>query len=387
MLQPGAAAQQVTVYADRMTEPSPDVETTPVTLRAALDQVPVYRPGKRPTPRPGIPSYKASSNENPYPPLPSVLSVVEQAATLMNRYPDMFAVELTEALAEYHGVPATDIVVGTGSSGVLSQLVTATCQAGDSVVYPWRSFEAYPIMVALTGARSVQVPLTADARHDLSAMAEAIDDTTRVVLVCTPNNPTGPAVTQSELDEFLAKVPQRVLVVIDEAYLEFNLDPAAVDGLATYRAHPNVMVLRTFSKAYGLAGLRVGYGVAHTPVASAVRKCAVPFGVSHVGQQAALASLVARDELLVRVKDIVAERERVVAALAEQGWSVPATQANFVWLPLGEQTMAFAASANEVGLSLRPFQGEGVRCSIDLPVANDLLLSVTAAWREHHAAS
>lgn len=367
-----------------MTEHAPDADAA-VTLRAALDRVPAYQPGKRPTPRPGVPSYKASSNENPYPPLPSVLGAVERAAASMNRYPDMFCVDVTHALADRLGVPVGDVVVGTGSSGVLSQLVNATCQAGDSVVYAWRSFEAYPIMVALTGARSVPVPLTAGARHDLPAMADAIDETTRVVLVCTPNNPTGPAVTQAELNEFLQRVPANVLVVIDEAYLEFNLDPAAVDGLATYRDHPNVMVLRTFSKAYGLAGLRIGYGVAHAAVAQAVRKCAVPFGVSHVAQQAALASLDAREELLVRVKDIVAERERVVAALTAQGWTLPATQANFVWLPLGDDTMAFAALADDAGLSLRPFAGEGLRCSIDEPAANHLLIEVAARWRSQAA--
>ncbi|MBK7720921.1 MAG: histidinol-phosphate transaminase [Austwickia sp.] len=369
-----------------MTEPNTDASTSPVILREALDMVPAYQPGKRPTPRPGVPSYKASSNENPYPPLPSVVAAVHQAGEQANRYPDMFCVDLTQTLADQLGVPETDIVVGTGSSGVLSQLINATTAAGDSVVYAWRSFEAYPIMVALTGARSIRVPLTADARHDLPAMAAAIDDTTRVVLVCTPNNPTGPAITQAELDDFVAQVPQRVLVVIDEAYLEFNQDPATVDGLATYRAHPNVMVLRTFSKAYGLAGLRVGYGVAHAPVAQALRKCAVPFGVSHTAQLAALASLSARDELLVRVKDIVAERDRVVAGLTEQGWDLPDTQANFVWLALGEQSADFAAFANEAGLSLRPFAGEGVRCSIDIPASNDLLLKVAGQWRKRQAA-
>ncbi len=369
-----------------MTPPPGPPEPTPVTLRAALDQVPAYQPGRRPAARPDVPTYKASSNENPYPPLPSVLAVAQQAAGAANRYPDMFCVELTQALADTLQVPATDVVVGTGSSGVLSQLVTATCQAGDSVVYAWRSFEAYPIMVALAGARSVQVPLTADARHDLPAMADAIEPSTRVVLVCTPNNPTGPAIAQAELDAFLARVPPSVLVVIDEAYLEFSRDRATVDGLATYRAHPNVMVLRTFSKAYGLAGLRVGYGVAPAPVAQALRKCAVPFGVNHVAQQAALASLAARDELLARVGAIVAERDRVVAALHGQGWPVPQTQANFVWLPLREQSGAFAARADEAGLSLRAFPGEGVRCSIDVPAANNLLIEVAAAWRRDQAA-
>ena len=174
---------------------------------------------------------------------------------------------------------------------MLGQLIQATCDPGDEVVYAWRSFEAYPIVVAIAGATSVQVPLDADARHDLEAMRAAITERTRLVLVCTPNNPTGPVVHQDELDAFLDRVPSDVLVVIDEAYLEFVTDPEAPDALATYRQRPNVAVLRTFSKAYGLAGLRVGYAVAHEPVAQALRKTAVPFGVSDIAQQAAIASL------------------------------------------------------------------------------------------------
>ncbi len=351
-----------------------------VRLREALAAVPAYKPGAAAIPREGVTAYKISSNENPYPPLPSVLKVVADAALQMNRYPDMAVTELTEAIAQRHGVRPENIATGTGSVGVLGQLIAATCDPGDEVIYAWRSFEAYPIVVAIAGAVSVQVPLDPDARHDLVAMAAAVTPRTRLILVCTPNNPTGPAVHQDELEQFLNAVPGDVLVVIDEAYVEFVTDDRAPSSLALYAARPNVALLRTFSKAYGLAGLRVGYAVAHEPVAEAVRKTAVPFGVSTIAQQAAIASLDAFDELQERVDALVAERLRVVTELRHQGWHVPDTQANFVWLPLGADTGAFAIKADNAGLVVRPFAGEGVRCTIAETEANDRLLRVAKSF-------
>jgi histidinol-phosphate aminotransferase len=350
-----------------------------VRLREALAAVPAYKPGKPSNPgavSEGLTAYKISSNENPYPPLPSVLAVVADAAQSMNRYPDMAVTDLTEAIARRLSVPPEHIATGTGSVGVLGQIIAATCDPGDEVIYAWRSFEAYPIVVAVAGAVSVRIPLDGHARHDLAAMAAAITPRTRLILVCTPNNPTGPVVHKDELDSFLDKVPTQVLVVLDEAYVEFVTDDQAPDALATYAARPNVAILRTFSKAYGLAGLRVGYAVAHEPVAQALRKTAVPFGVSTIAQQAAIASLDAFDELQVRVDALVDERERVVAGLRHQGWQVPETQANFVWLPLGADTTAFAAAADKEGLVVRTFAGEGARCTIAETEANDRLLHV-----------
>lgn len=345
-------------------------------LRSALDQVPAYVAGKPPAPRDGVTVYKVSSNENPYPPLPSVVDVITAAASGVNRYPDMGVTALTDALAAHLDVPREQIATGTGSVGVLAQIIQSTCDPGDEVVYAWRSFEAYPIVVAIAGATSVQVPLTDDQRHDLDAMAAAITDRTRVVLVCTPNNPTGPSVTHAELEAFLAKVPRDVLVVVDEAYLEFVEGDGEVDGLSLRREHGNVMLLRTFSKAYGLAGLRVGYAVAPEPVAEALRKTATPFGVNLLAQAAAVASLEAKDELDVRVKEIVAERTRVLADLAEAGWQMTPSQANFVWFPLGERTADFVAVCTEAGLSVRPYGTDGVRVSIGEPEANDRLIEV-----------
>lgn len=357
------------------TAPAKDVR-----LRSTLDSLPAYKPGKPASGPEGVTTYKISSNENPFPPLPSVLDAVREGAGTMNRYPDMAVGALTERLADELKVEPDNLATGTGSVGVLGQLVQITCEPGDEVVYAWRSFEAYPIVVGLAGATSVQVPLTADARHDLPAMAAAITDRTRLVLVCTPNNPTGPAVHRAELEEFLAAVPKDVLVVIDEAYLEFVTDGDVPDAIAVWREHPNVVVLRTFSKAYGLAGLRVGYAVAHEPVATALRKAAVPFGVSHVAQTAAIASLDAFGELQQRVELLVAERERVVGALRGQGWDVPETHANFVWLPLGERTLDFAQACQDAGLVVRPFVGEGARCTIGESEANDRLIEVADAF-------
>lgn len=362
-----------------MSEPSGG-GTTP-RLRGALGGVPGYVPGRAARTRPGLTAFKVSSNENPYPPLPSVLDAASRAAATMNRYPDMAVTTLTERLARHLGVPAARVVTGPGSVGVLKQVVEAACDPGDEVVFAWRSFEAYPILVALAGGRSIQVPLAPGARHDLPAMAEAVTDRTRVVIVCTPNNPTGPSVRHDALAAFLDAVPSDVLVVLDEAYLEFVETLDAPDCLALHREHANVVVLRTFSKAYGLAGLRVGYAVAHEPVAEALRKTAIPFGVNTVAQVAAVASLDAGDELEVRVKEIVAERARVVEALTLQGWDIPDTDANFVWLPVGAQTADFVAACAQAGLMIRGYGDDGARVTIGEPEANERLIDVCAAWR------
>ncbi|GAB6984233.1 histidinol-phosphate transaminase [Nocardioides pyridinolyticus] len=353
--------------------------TTPQPRRNVAE-IPPYVAGKPPTVRPGMTSYKLSSNENPYPPLPGVVEAVQAGVGAMNRYPDMGSVALYEALARRLGVPAEHLSVATGSVGLIYQLVQAFCDPGDEVVFAWRSFEAYPIAVTAAAATAVRVPVRADGRHDLDAMAAAITDRTKVVLVCTPNNPTGPAVTQSELDAFIAQVPSHVLVVVDEAYVEFVRMDDAVDGIATYGQHDNVVLTRTFSKAYGLAGFRVGYAVAPAPIAGALRAVSLPFGVSTVAQAAATASLEREDELLERVEALVAERARVVAGLRDAGWDVPEAQGNFVWFELGERTAEFAAAADEAGIVVRPFAGEGARVSVGETEANDRLIRVAAAF-------
>src|SRR3954451_14913048 len=214
-----------------MTSPQP---------RDCVSRIPAYVAGKPSAPRPGLTTYKLSSNENPYPPLPGVVEAATAAAEQMNRYPDMGSTALYEALAEKLGVATDHLALATGSVALIYGLVQAFCETGEEVVYAWRSFEAYPIAVAASGARGVHVPVTTDGRHDLDAMAVAINDRTKVVIVCTPNNPTGPAVTRTELDAFLDRVPPHVLVVVDEAYVEFVRMSDAVDGVATLRRRHNV---------------------------------------------------------------------------------------------------------------------------------------------------
>lgn len=348
----------------------------PIRVRPEIAALPPYKQGRQA----GADAFKLSSNENPFDPLPGVLEAV-RAATAVNRYPDASAGRLRQRLAERYAVDVDAVHVGAGSVSILAQLVQATCGAGDEVIYAWRSFEAYPWLAVVAGATAVQVPLTAEYRHDLDAMAAAITDRTRVVIVCSPNNPTGPVVTQDEFDAFARRVPSDVLIVLDEAYSEFVTDPAAVDGarvLSTKR-HPNVIVLRTFSKAFGLAGLRVGYAIGHSRILDAARSTSIPLSVTAQAEVAALASLDAEEELLERVDAIAERRDRVVAGLREAGWDVPDAQGNFVWLPAHDETVAVAQSFDDAGLIVRPFAGDGIRISIGEEESVEKVLRIAAS--------
>jgi histidinol-phosphate aminotransferase len=350
-------------------------------LRPDIDDLPAYKAGQRPVPRQDIVTYKISSNENPYPPLPGVMDAIMRAAQEMHRYPDPFSSRLVEAISQRFDVPTESIALGTGSVAICGQVVTVAAGRGDEVLYAWRSFESYPIVTHIAGATSVQIPLLPDERHDLEGMLAAITERTRVIFVCTPNNPTGQVVTDAEIRDFLAKVPPDLIVVMDEAYREFSAHDDVPDGIELHRQHPNVVVLRTFSKAYGLAALRIGFAVAHPVVAAALRKTALPFGVSTIAEEAAIASLAAEDQLLERVRALVAERERVWSALRDQGWPINRTEANFVWLRLGEHTMDFVAACEEAGITIRPFPGEGVRITVAETEANDRVIAVAREFR------
>jgi len=347
-------------------------------FRSVLDRFQAYKPGRM-VAAPDGRSFKLSSNESPYPPLPSVLEAISEAALQVNRYPDNTCAELISAISRHYGVPEEHVAVGCGSVGVAQHLFEAVAEPGTEVVYAWRSFEAYPVLADLSGTTSVQVPLRPDETHDLDAMLAAVTPATRMILVCNPNNPTGEVVRRAELEAFLDRVPEDVLVVLDEAYREYLTDADVPDGLEIYPSRPNVAVLRTFSKAYGLAGLRVGFLMAHPVIAEAIRKVYLPFSVNSLAQTAAIASLQAEDELLERVAVTVKERERVIAALRGQGWTVVPSQGNFVWLRLGEQTLEFAALCEAAGVSVRPFAGEGARISIGAPDENDAFLAVAAS--------
>jgi histidinol-phosphate aminotransferase len=346
-----------------------------VRLRPILDTLPSYVAGRT---VPG--AIKLASNETPYPPLPHVVERITAAAAEINRYPDNSSTQLTSVLAAKYGVDVGQVRVGCGSVSLCTQLVQAVTDADEEVMYAWRSFEAYPIITAVSGASSIQVPLR-DHVHDLDAMAERVTGKTRLVFVCNPNNPTGTAVGRDALVRFLRAVPQDVVVALDEAYREFVSDPDVPDGLTLLAEFPNLIVLRTFSKAYGLAGLRVGYAIAADPaLPAALRQTQVPFAVTTVAQAAALASLEpqAERELLARVADLVRERDRVRATLLNLGYEVPPSQANFVWLPLGDATIDWATGCEERKVIVRPFAGSGARVTIGTPEQNDRFLAASA---------
>ncbi len=325
--------------------------------------------------------WKLSSNENPNPPLTGLLAALSDALADVNRYPDMHATELTAAVADRLGVDRTRIVTGNGSVAVLEHVLTALVESGDEVIYPWRSFEAYPIVVGASGATSVKVPLTADGRHDLAAIAEAVTDRTRLILLCSPNNPTGPVLRDKELREFLERVPSRIAIVLDEAYREYARAEDAVDGMDLIDEYPGIILLRTFSKAYGLAGLRAGFAVGAPELIAGVRAASTPFGTNALAQRAAVEVLRREGEIFARVDATVAERVRVLGAVRDAGWDIPEAEGNFFWLPLGESTGRFVLDAADLGLLVRGFPGEGVRIAIGEPEANDAVIDMLNEWR------
>ena len=345
-------------------------------LREDLESLPAYVPGKR------MPdAVKLSSNESAHPPLPSITEAIAESAAQSHRYPDMGAIELRQKLAAKLGLAdENSVTVGTGSSALCQQLVTITCQPGDEVISPWRSFEAYPIFTQVTGATAVPVPLR-ELRNDLPAMADAITERTRLIFVCNPNNPTGTTITDQEFREFMDRVPADVVVALDEAYVEYNTadnTPLATEAVQQY---PNVIGLRTFSKAYGLAGVRVGYAFGNPDIIATLGKVAIPFGVSAVAQAAALAALepAATDELNERVTETNQQRDRLADELG-----LTRSFANFVWIPtesLHDSPQEIAAQLAESGVLVRAFD-EGLRITATTAEETDTLL---AAWKKVRA--
>lgn len=367
-----------------------------ITPREVFSGLPKYAAGKPPRAVEGLTQYKLSSNENPYGPVPAVREVIRDFATA-NRYPDPLCTRLRGVLGEHLGVDPADIVTGAGSLGALSQILAAFAGGNsdgtqDEVIYPWRSFEAYPIVTGLAGAREVRVPNLPSGEHDLEAMIRAITDSTKVIILCTPNNPTGPALTKKKVQDFMARVPSHIVVVLDEAYLEFcqesELTEAEIaegglaEGMDLYPDYENLVVLRTFSKAAGLAGLRVGYSISHPEVTQYLRVSATTFAVTAVAEEAAITSIEHDAEVRDQVRRLVSERTRVVDGLVSQGWTFPVTRANFVWLPLGERTQEFAELADENALSVRAFGAEGVRVSIGEEEANTRFLRIAEEFSQ-----
>ena len=334
-------------------------------VRADISEIPSYVPGKR-----LADALKLSSNEVTHPPLPAAVAAMAEAAAAANRYPDMGATDLIHAIAKHLKLRPEQVAVGCGSSALCQQLVQITCTTGDEVVFPWRSFEAYPIFARVAGATPRPVPLTADHRVDLPALAAAITPATRLVFVCNPNNPTGTTITKREFEEFMAVVPPTTLVALDEAYFEFVRTQDTPMGTEVVVKHENVVALRTFSKAYGLAGVRVGYAFGNPAIIAALNKVAIPFGVNAVAQAGAIASLAGAAQLLERTNETVSERDRVTRAIG----AIP-SEANFVWLPTETATTLAQQLANQ-GVIVRAFP-EGVRITVTDHAEADRFL---AAW-------
>ena len=353
-------------------------------MRPAVDALPAYKPGKAAEQAERehyiAEAIKLASNENPYPPPAAVVEAVAEACRGANIYCDHRATAVREALADRLGLAVEQVTVGAGSVALLYQLATAYVDPGDEVVTPWISFEAYPISVQTMGGTVVRVPLTAGHAFDLDAVAAAVTERTKLVLLATPNNPTGTAVSTAAVAELAESVPDDVVVLVDEAYREFA-DPALGDPVAELLPRfDKVAVARTFSKAYGLASLRVGYVMAHPEIVTAIDKCLIPFNVNGLAQAAALAALGddATAEAQAKIDAIKAERSRVTAALVADGWDIPDAQANFVWMHLGDRTDDVCIALEQRGVVVRPFSGVGVRVTIGTPAQNDRFLATLA---------
>jgi histidinol-phosphate aminotransferase len=280
---------------------------------------------------------KLASNETPYPPHPQVLEAVEAQLRTLNRYPDPEKAQLRRRISERTGVPMGNVAVGNGSCEILLAAADAMLEPGAEIVYAWPSFSMYPQLAAMSGARAVTVPLTEAGEHDLGAMAAEITAATRLVLVCNPNNPSATALAPATIDAWVAGLPRHVAVVLDEAYVEFSTLQDPDDSLDLLGRHPNLVLLRTFSKVYGLCGLRAGYALGPESFRLAVDRVRQPFSVNALAQAAAVEALNHQDEVERRVEQNVVERVHVESELRERGLETTDSQANFSWVSLGDR--------------------------------------------------
>jgi histidinol-phosphate aminotransferase len=288
---------------------------------------------------------KLASNETPWPPLPEVIEAAAGVLGALNRYPDPTAAALRRRLSDRYDVPVGRIAVGNGSCEILLAAAEAMLEPGAEVVYAWPSFSIYPHVAAMTGARALTPPLTADARHDLEAMAREVTVATRILIACNPNDPTATAIPVAELDAFVGSLPRHVCVIVDEAYVEFSTLQDPDESLPLLERHPNLVLLRTFSKVYGLCGLRVGYALAGSEdFRLAVDRVRQPFSVNAAAQAAAAEALLHQDEVATRVERTAVERMFVEEALAELGLETSDSQANFSWVSLGDRDEAAVLS-------------------------------------------
>ena len=309
-----------------------------IELNARVRDIPAYPAAE--TYEYGGELVKLASNETPWAPHPAVLEAVEGAMGALNRYPDPAKSVLRARIAERHELPAGRVAVGNGSCELLLAAAEAMLEPGAEIVYAWPSFSMYPHLAAMTGARAVTVPLDAEDRHDLDAMAAEVTAATRLVLVCNPNNPTATALAVERIDAFVAALPRHVLVILDEAYVEFSTLQDPFTSLELLERHPNLVLLRTFSKVYGLCGLRVGYALGSEDFRLAVDRVRQPFSVNALAQAAASEAIRHQDEVERRVERTAVERFHVEEALAERGLETADSEANFSWVSLGDRDEA-----------------------------------------------
>ena len=366
----------------------------PIRFNSRLASIPGYTPGvpkgKSATDVASSNLAQLASNESPFPPLPDVVEAVAAAAASMNRYPDPAVSDLRGALAEEHGVDPDEVLVANGSCEVLLAAAEAQLEPGTSVLYSWPAFSMYPILAPLAGSDEIRVPLAAGEVHDLDAMADALTDSTRLVLVCNPNNPTATYRDAASIAAFVESVPDDVTVILDEAYIDFDTgdDPAA--SVELFRSHPNLVLLRTFSKAHSLAGFRVGYAICSPEFRAATEAVRQPFSVNALAQTAARESLRHADAIAERIAMVVAERDRVQAALAGLGLGCTDSKTNFSWVSLGEDGPAIeervVSEMAGAGVVVRPGRllgGPGhLRISYGTREENDrMIASLEAALR------
>jgi histidinol-phosphate aminotransferase len=324
-----------------------------------------------------------ASNESPFPPHPKVVEAIREVAGAMNRYPDPDATLLRRRIAERYETEPGRVAVGNGSCEILLAAAEALCEPGAEIVYAWPSFSMYPHLAALTGAREIRVPLAEGEVHDLDAMAAEVTAATQLLIVCNPNNPTGTHLPAAQIAAFCERIPRHVTIALDEAYVEFQTDDdpdVTVDLLADF---PNLVVLRTFSKVYGLAGLRVGFALGSAKFRAAVDAVRQPFSVNALAQAAAAEAILHQDDVEQRVERTLVERVRVEEGLRELGLTTAETQANFSWIDLGEADEAdVVAGLAEQSIAVRPgtpLGGPGhIRVSYGTPAENDRFLAALA---------
>jgi histidinol-phosphate aminotransferase len=331
----------------------------PVTFAEKLSRIPHYEPGTSLDDAKAraetADAVKLASNESPFPPHPDVVEAISSAAADVNRYPDPEARVLRRAIADRHETDPARIAVSNGSCEILLAAALALCEPGDEILYAWPSFSIYPHLPALSGAREIRVPLTDGYVHDLDAMLEEVTAATQLLIVCNPNNPTGTHLPVERIASFVESVPSRTTIILDEAYIEYqtNDDPdATLDLLAK---HPNLVLLRTFSKCHGLAGLRVGYALCSPQFRAAVDAVRQPFSVNTLAQAAAAEAIRHQDDVALRVEKNLIERVFVEESLRELGFATAQSQTNFAWIELGDRDEGeVVADLTKAGVAVRP---------------------------------